>query len=103
MCGRTGERFWDSWDRRLQRSTGWGSRNADPIRFRLPCGLRPVGWLERGSDRCSRVRVPGGAVLNCLGGGAALTASERKVGGDSVTKVILIYNGHGDVFTWNYR
>ena len=43
--------------------------------------------------RCSRVRVPGGAVLDSWGSGAALTASERKVGGDSITKVILFYNG----------
>ena len=34
--------------------------NASPIRF----GLRP----ERGSDRCSRVRVPGAVVLHSWGG-----------------------------------
>ncbi len=31
-------------------------------------GLRPVEWLERGSDRCSRVRVPGGTAFHCWGG-----------------------------------
>ena len=55
----------------LQRSTGWGSGDANPIRFRLSRGLLPAGWLERGPVRCSRVRFPGGAVLNCWGGGAA--------------------------------
>ena len=48
-------------------ATGWGSEDADPIRFRLSCGQRLVGWLERGPVRCSWVRVPGGAVLNCWG------------------------------------
>ena len=52
-----------------QRSTGWGGTDACPIRFRLSWGLRPAGWLERGPDRCSRVRLPGGAVLHCWGGG----------------------------------
>ena len=46
-------------------------RDAEPIRFRLSCGLRPAEWLERGPARCSRVRFPGGAVLHCWGGGAA--------------------------------
>ena len=41
------------------------------IRFGLSCGLRLVGWLERGSARCSRVRFPGVAVLNCWDGGVA--------------------------------
>ena len=50
-----------------QRNTGWGSRDADPIRFGLSCGLKPVGRLERGSARCSWVRVPGGFALNCWG------------------------------------
>ena len=36
-------------------------------RFKLSCGLRPLEWLERGPDRCSRVRVPGGAALPCWG------------------------------------
>ena len=52
-----------------------GKRRRRPNPFRLSCGLRPAGWLERGSDRCSRVRLPGGAVLNCWDGGAAQTAS----------------------------
>ena len=69
------ERFWGSWDRSLQRSTGWGSGDADPIRFRLSRVINHAGSLERGPDRCSRVRVPGGAVLHCWGGGAAQTAS----------------------------
>ena len=30
-----------------------------------------AGWLERGPVRCSRVRFPGGAVLQCWGGGAS--------------------------------
>ena len=30
-----------------------------------------AGWPERGPVRCSRVRFPGGAVLNCWGGGAS--------------------------------
>ena len=46
----------------------------DPIRFRLPFGQRAAGRLEQGPVRCSRVRFPGGAVLNCWGGGAAQTA-----------------------------
>ena len=36
-----------------------------------------AGWLERGPARCSRVRVPGGAALNCCGGGVAETASSE--------------------------
>ena len=39
------------------------------------------------------MRIPGGAVLNCWGGGAANTSSSAEVGGDSVTKIILFYNG----------
>ncbi len=77
----------------MRRSTGWGSGDADLIRFRLSRVINHAGSLERGSDRCSQVRVPGGAVLHCWDGGAAQTASKRKVGGDSVTKVILSYNG----------
>ena len=56
-----------------------GKRRPDPIRFRLSRGLRLAGWLERGAARCSWVRVPGGAVLNCWGGGAAQTASMADV------------------------
>ena len=33
--------------------------------------VRHARWLERGSVRCSRVRLPGGAVLNCWDGGVA--------------------------------
>ena len=38
-------------------------------------GGGPRGGLSGDPDRCSWVRVPGGAVLNCWGGGAAQTAS----------------------------
>jgi len=89
----TGERFWDSWDRRMQRSTGWESGDSDPIRFRLPCGLKPVEWLERGSDRCSLVRVPGGAAWYCWGGGAALTASPEMADGSPATGINHSCNG----------
>ena len=81
----------------MQRSTGWGSKDADPIRFGLSCGLRPAGRLERGPDRCSRVRFPGGAVLNCWDGGAAKTASSEKADGSPVTKVNHFHNGLGRV------
>ena len=57
-----------------QHRLGKRRRRPSPV-FRLFLGRRPAGWLERGPDRCSRVRVPGGAVLNCWGGGAAQTAS----------------------------
>ena len=56
-----------------------------PTRF----GLRP----ERGPDRCSRVRSPGGAVLYCWDGGAAKTASSEKADGSPATKVNHFYNG----------
>ena len=59
-----------SWDRRLQRSTGWAGGNAHPIRFRLPGGR-----LEWGPARCSLVGFQSGAVLHCWGGGAARPAS----------------------------
>ena len=39
------------------------------------------------------MRVPGGAALNCWGGGAAETASSEKADGSLVTKVNLFYNG----------
>ena len=81
-----GWRFRDSGDRRLQRNTGWGSGDADSIRFGLSCGLRLAAWLERGSDRCSRVRSPGGAALNCWGGGAAETTSSGMADYRPVTK-----------------
>ena len=48
-----------------------GRRDADPIRFRRSRVVRHARWLERGPVRCSWVRVLGGAVLNCWGGGAA--------------------------------
>ena len=83
----------DNWDRRLQRGTGWESGDADPIRFRLTGGLRAAGWLERGPDRASRVRFPGGSALNCWDGGVAWAASSEKADGSCVTKVNLFYNG----------
>ena len=43
------------------------------------CGLRLAGWPEQGPDRCSLVRFPGGAALNCWGGGAAWTASSERL------------------------
>ena len=67
--------------------------DADPIRFRLLGGWKPAGWLELRSARSSRVRVPGGAALNCWGGGAAETASSEKADGSLVAKVNLFYNG----------
>ena len=80
-------------DQRLQRSTGWIGGNADPIRLRLVRRCRPAEWLELGSDRCSRVRSPGGAVLYCWDGGAAKTASSAKADGSPATKVNHFYNG----------
>ena len=70
-----------------------GKRDADPIRFRLSRVVKHAGWLERGPDRCSRVRFPGGAVLYCWDGGAAQTASSEKADGSPVTKVNHFYNG----------
>ena len=40
-------------------------------------GLRPVAWLERGSDRCSLARVPGGVAIHCWGGGTARVWTNR--------------------------
>ena len=40
------------------------------------------------------MRFPGGAVLNCWGGGAAWTASSEKADGSPVTKVNLFYNSN---------
>ena len=39
------------------------------------------------------MRFPGGAALNCWGGGAAETASSEKADGSLVAKVNLFYNG----------
>ena len=57
--------------------------------------VRHARWLERGSVRCSWVRVPGGAVLNCWDGGAAQTASSGTADDRLVTKVNHFYNGDG--------
>ena len=43
------------------------------------------------------MRFPGGAVLNCWGGGAAETASSEKADGSLVTKVDLFYNGRSEI------
>ena len=66
----------------MQRNTGWGSEDATPILLGLSSE-----WLERGPDRRFRVRVPGGAVLNCWGGGAVNAASSGKANDSLVTKV----------------
>ena len=49
-------------------------------------GPRARGWRERGPERCSLVRIRGGAALNCWGSGGM-------VDGGLVTKVNLFYNG----------
>ena len=43
------------------------------------------------------MRFPGGAALNCWGGGAAETASSEKADGSLVAKVNLFYNGGNTV------
>ena len=65
----------------------------DPIRFGLSCGWRLAGRLEQGPVRCSRVRFPGGAALNCWGGGAAQAALSWNGWRQCVTKVNHFYNG----------
>ena len=63
-----------------------GSCRPEPVEGRpqsdpgVRAGNRPQGWLGWGSVRCSRVRFPGGAVLNCWGGGAdELVESQDRV------------------------
>ena len=63
-------------------------------------GGKPAGWPERGPVRSSRVRVPGGAVLHCWGGGAAQTASLEKADSRFVTKVNLFCNGQPGCGPW---
>ncbi len=82
----------------MQRSIGWGSENADPIRLGLS-QRRP----EPGPDRCSRVRFLGGAALNCWGGGAAQTASSGMADGSHATKVNHFYNGNWGVTLGQHR
>ena len=50
-----------------------------PIRSGLSTRLRPGWWLELRSARCSRVRFPGGAVLNCWGGSASRKGARKRV------------------------
>ena len=77
----------------LQRNTGWGSGDRTQSGSGCRADRGPRRWLERGPVRSSRVRFPGGAALNCWGGGAAWTASSEKADGSPVTKVNLFYNG----------
>ena len=71
-------------------------------RRRLPNPVRAVGRAEargvaeRGPDRCSRVRVPGGVALHCWGGGAAQTASSGMADEGPVTIINHFYNGMQD-------
>ena len=67
-----------------QHRLGKRRRRPNPVQAVVRAEAR--GWLERGSDRCSRVRIPGGAVLHCWGGGAAETASSGMADDRLVTK-----------------
>ena len=71
--------------RQGKRLGNWRKRRP-PIRFRLSGGPRARRWHERGPERCSLVRIRGGAALNCWG-------SVGMVDGGHVTKVNLFYNG----------
>ena len=51
--------------------------------------------LERGPEQSSRVRVPGGVVLYCWGGSAALTASSEMADGSPATRINHSCNGCG--------
>ena len=70
--------YWSAVSGQLRPALAAQHRLGRPNPFGLFGGLRPAGWLERGSDRCSRVKLPDGAALNCWVGGAAETASSRK-------------------------
>ena len=64
----------------------------NPVRAVRRVEARGVA-AERGSARCFRARLPGGAALNCWGGGAAQTAYSGTADGSLVTKVNLLHNG----------
>ena len=65
-----------------------GKRRRRPNPVQAVARARLAGWLERGSVRCFRVRLPRGAALNCWGGGAAQTAYSGTADGSLVTNVI---------------
>ena len=73
----------------MQRNDGWFGSNAGPIRYRLLRRLMLLSWLVRGSVRRSRVRFPGGAALNCWGGGTAQIVSSEVVDGPLRLKLTI--------------
>ena len=85
--------YWGAVSGQLRPALAAQHRLGRPNPFGLFGGWKPAGWLERGSARCSRVRLPGGAALNCWGGGAAQTAYSGTADGSLVTKVNHFYNG----------
>ena len=60
-----------------QHRLGKRRRKPNPVQA-VVSGKTHAVWPERGSVRCSRVRIPGGVALHCWGGGAAETASSEK-------------------------
>ena len=60
-----------------QHRLGKRRRKPNPVQA-VVGGKTHAVWPERGSVRCSRVRLPGGVALHCWGGGAAETASSEK-------------------------
>ena len=62
-----------------QHRLGKRRREPNPVQAAAR-GKSPRKRLERGPDRCSRARFPGGAVLNCWGGGEAKAESSGKAG-----------------------
>ena len=67
--------YWGAITGQLRLALAAQHRLGYPIRLRLSWVVRHARWFERGSVRCSRVRLPGGVVLYSWGGGAAQTAS----------------------------
>ena len=63
--------YWGAVSGQLRPALAAQHRLGRPNPVRAVGGWKPAGWLERGSARCSWVRVLGGAALNCWGGGAA--------------------------------